>query len=715
MKSYSSICREDVTQACGRLDRYLGFIARYRRECNLEQRQQCRENAVRWRAARLRHERQEQQLVKREEEVARQAALEAQRLQGESAQKDVQRWKKAFERLKHRQPEARLEEGGEVLEEDVMGPLPADAGSSRPGSVPHSPATDPRQLQSRSKRQSLDSHLECLRKLRRLRDRMTRSERTAEVRRKRFEQLPPDEIELYKGLFSRFSTDPYTCSLDVFGTHHCCVEVGLGGVGLDEQLAVFTLCIEAIEALMLAREATDAQDEEEPLTLPMSPRLPSSPSSKGGVNLLTFATSIVPDVRRMLSSLRRARVEEEFRNRDPESTGLVSVAACIELICSVVGSSIDQAILEKHARGILRGGAMTDEQPLDEDAHRRSSLLEASIFKAKTCNRAPRGEDCPLSLLQARELFACTCQAVLRGQRQQEWRIREAEGLDDETFRAVRPDLRALHELFGQHAGPAERATAASCRRLLREFGLQPRVVRGQPSEEGLTFAEFLDLVLDARSEAEAECRSDLAEAFESFAAALRSVSETPAAAAWAPRPATIPTRDVCNFLSCVGLGPETHEELQALAHAVEDQLRQGMSDAVGSMNFGGVRRVLQRAHEQTARLARRRMIQRAAADGFEESTLAELEQALHRVGTSRCGELNSDDFWRVASMLTVEIPREILEAACEQLGLSGSDTLELDEFWLLMRCAYSQARALMVNTQKAPTIPEECTRHVTS
>ncbi|CAK0849003.1 unnamed protein product [Prorocentrum cordatum] len=493
---------------------------------------------------------------------------------------------------------------------------------------------------------SLDSHIESLSRMKKIEERVSKLQRIHDARKRHFFQLPEEERELYQTVFMYTNgyTDPHDCTLDAASVRVCAVEVGLGGIGSEEQVAVLNACEQAARSpqqITCAASQGVEQDSSTPLA-----------DIKTGVTLYTFACVLVPALRRALHALRAERLEDLFDDRDVDHSGSLAMDACCDLVRVFAGSRADAATVREHA------AVMFAESPPEEHGLRRVSMevlrgaknnrpggTFSSVAKAAAGRKSQLPE--PPRVLNSEQLGRLVdevCEATRRRCHQQERHLQAQAHLDGATFAATRPDLPLLQRIYQRHAGrdaDQEEASAGltvdGCLQVLLEFGLRGSGMRldavmhlveqhvGRQGEGLIHFKGLLDLVEQVRRRCEHTDFEPLEDRFVRFAAVESRTASAEAAlaapidrresgsrsTASGPAPRHIPLVSVAKFVDQTRCLPRRRELPDAVAQVVEEHLTYSTSTLTGgdadvphgTIHFPAMVRLLQRVSEYVGRL----------------------------------------------------------------------------------------------------------------
>jgi len=614
---YANICKDEVLGASDRLDEALRCWTERRRECNTAERRHDRQQAVEWRRVA-----KKRALRTAEREKQKSLEEEARRQEAETRAHDS-RWKRAFERLKGRS--ASIEDcskrAGVGLLAELEQVVPEETNIEL-----EAPKPRPKRAQCAA---AINTHLELLRKLQKLRVRAVRAVRSHDARRQRFEMLPADERRLYEDAFARCG-DPQTCALDALGLRECIYEVGMFGDDTTEHLAVFETCVEALRSAQRARLSMVKQEG-------------TQANWSQGVDLPTFAMVVVPAVKKRLEAMRGPRLEEEFALADTAGHGFVSIEQCALIVHNVLEIDVDStsassAVSELLGRERLASGTL-DYQEVQRVATHLSVLNQRAI-----------------------------CQKERQTQAQHQ--------IDNATFFASRPDITLLSQLFKHHVGqpkdgvlPGTTLPEAKCAKLLQDFGIEGASDSPHMDGTSVDFLRLLALVELLRVEAEDRSFEHLRRPFLEFTEDLMRIA----------------VEAVLPFLETVSLTPKIGAEQEAFIHALRNVYVSSMSED-NTFGFDEIKRTLQRSKEFLARLKRETEFKTLRENGFHDSELDHLHYAFQQLDVDNSGTLEIDEAWHAVSLLSSDVNRSAFNAVYKTVDEDGNGGLDFLEFVVLLR-----------------------------
>lgn len=752
---YAPICKDDVKRAVELLHQEWKTAAQHRRECFAEERQKGRQKAVRWRSERERRKRQQEEDARKaeEEEVKRQQ--EADVGTGEN------RWKRAFTRLTTTKVEFEfpLEEAlaadcGGTSFLDRSSPRAADTRPSTVATIRDPPEEDPgavtpkisiqdkvvRNLRRRRKvGADLDTHLEVMRKVQKLKNRSIRNAQSHEARKFRYRCLGADERRQFEAAYRRYGPSPDQVCLDPAGLCACLYELGIRGFSTNEQRIVRKLINEFYSSAERAA-AQDAAAASTPTALPQPSDQPQQEEQDAeaatpanavsttkpvnvGVNLFTFATQLVPCVQKELDMLRHPLVEEGFIRSDTAGYGRITVADCQEIAQQIAQGPLQDTYIAICANQVLQqdtdGGsrnpheyvaprepatpASSTGRPVLRRSEHRMSRGVLSIDKLRTIQEH-HSEHAQIfceevSFLQAQILVGLLCARTQRLRCLQERAVQEEMRLKNDAFFRCRADLLLLKSPFKRYARGAYIWESSGMAKLFLDFGL--RSPSAMPSYEkfsnGISFADILELIEETRAEREAENYHQLQSAFESFAADAGAEGEDK------QRQGRLDVQSTEGFLRAATMerGAPTQQELQALRTALQDVLA-ASPRADASLGFGEICRILQRMAESCAREAHTAEVKGALENGFQEAELEELHSIFLAIDADKSGTIDCDEAWDSISNLGFKITRAYFNCEFAQLGGGSGRRGELDfiHFLRLLRLIRDREGIFAANRQ---------------
>jgi len=684
---HAPICKDDVHNAVDRLDEALRAAAEHRRECNTEAGKRGRRKAAHWQRVQERRKQDHEERIR--------MAVEAERCRREEAEQQAKmaadvRWKRAFERLKGRK------DAQDIIESSRT-PSPRGELSVRQTVVEKEKHDKEvaKSLSWRAKAVPLDSHIEFLRKIQRLRNRCARAAQTYEARKMRFERLPEEERALYEETFARHGPNPHSRILDVVATRECLYELGLRGVDISEQLAVLLIVVEAHNQSQKLQAGLASVEEVPASTAKAADELKAN-NPVEGINLYTFATNVVPAVRKELELIRQAQMEVEFNARDVIGEGLISLANCVEIArnhsrapcewdATTTLKIVDSALSEQERSTFqfLKHHEAKDAAKVPEFlSHLKANRLaaqERSVAKIKEMDEA-RTKKPEVSLEMATRFVQVFISRAQRDQCLQERQIQDEHLIERDTFKMMRADLIFLVKLYktqtGQ-AGPEEESKPTTrflnetkLVRLFKDFGLRGVNDHVQHvGQTGIDFVDILTLLEQIRIDLESDAFDSMRTAFEEFVGSK----------------GRLLVKDIKAFLGTVSLTPETRQEEDALMRASEDVFAYG-SDEEGLLCFNQLKRILQRSRETVNAWKHQQEVKAALENGFKESELEELHFTFESLDADHSGTIDADEAWHSVCLLGFKISRVVFDAVFAQVDEDDSGGLEFIEFLKLLR-----------------------------
>merc|ERR1719247_717631 len=340
---HAVILKDDVQIAADIIDEAEGLAAEHRVKCHTEAKENGRRKAVVWRKRQIRRTRARQEMARQQEEMLqRQREEEAEE---QAKHENEVRWRKAFHRIKFKESKRNavvvtvsdeeaqqpLCAGLQLLADAANKPSLAHAAGAfaaagkrwSSGAVSQGAFSDISEEQKpitasfswRLKQEPLDHHIQYLRKLQRLRTRSTRLAQQYELRKMRYERLHEEERRMCEAAFSKFGADPQSRVLDVHGVRDCLYEVGARGFTVEEQMAVRKVCREAHRSAAKMVKTVKLDKVGERSVDPFSEIGDDVKMAimNDGINLYTFATTVLPHAKKQLEHIHRVRVEELYK------------------------------------------------------------------------------------------------------------------------------------------------------------------------------------------------------------------------------------------------------------------------------------------------------------------------------------------------------------------------------------------------------------------
>mmetsp|Transcript_3491 Transcript_3491/g.5653 ORF Transcript_3491/g.5653 Transcript_3491/m.5653 type:complete len:1048 (-) Transcript_3491:33-3176(-) len=693
---YSAMLKDDVQHASARLEQSKWITAERRRHCDFEMRKQDRARAANWRRAEQMRRKRNEKLVKEAENFMQEQKARASQLDDSPRNS---RWQRALERIKKRdtgvneddsmsiqqfmESETIVEEAGVRVSLEAAKPpssegrrpstgksggsggRPASSGrpiSSGQASSSGRPMSSGKAVLEGSKLElagtaqsvggsrrgtvksgralALNTHLELLRKVRKLKVRAQRATQSFEARKERYDKLSQEQKDMCETAFLTVGPNPQQRTLGIAALRTVLYEVGLRGNTMEEENALLNCCSEAVAIArrqqQMASEAADGG---------------MSDASKFGVDLYHFATQVVAKAEKQLSHLRQEQLETLFWEKDEVGDGYIRVNHAIELARTILGPEVSGEDLP-HCLAL----AIQETSTQEED---HTEAIEEDINK---------GTIVDLTLFQAERMLSHLSASVQRKKCIRERQIQEANQIDRENFQKYRPDILLLHQLYRRHAGDG-RANGLlqedACAKLFREFGVSSSG-RRRVGRHGIDFADLLELVEQMRTEAQSWSYNDLRTIFaERFQGKGRA--------------------HVTEVVKFINEHMSDIASAEAVNMAVRDVLLSSGSED-GFLSFAEVKRCMQRAREHAARMKRQLEVRTAIENGFKESELDELHAAFDHLDQDESGALDMDEAWEACCMLNLEMSKPAFQAGYNRVDEDGSGALDFQEFLFLLR-----------------------------
>lgn len=720
-KLYCAILKDDVRAACQRAEEVEWLAAEHRVKCHAEACEQGRKTAVLWKKKQLRRHRRLEDIARAEEE-----RLEREREEEAAAQAKVEadiRWKKAFERINHKEAKrvplfgmSHAEAGLEALQAlaHPTSPKHEHEGSDDEEHSEHLEHSEHREhseehvdvvqnsntysntsldheierdtskessktiqsmLSWKLKKEPLDNRILHLRRIQKLRNRSTRFAQQYEVRKTRFYRLPEEERNLCEAAYLQFGADPYNRTLDVPSVRDCLYEVGARGVTLEEQLAVLKVCSEAHSTAAKTARAVNAEGVNGPLGA--AGQEVRMACMRGGIDLYTFAATILPQSRKSLDLIRRRQVEILFKKRDLHGTGQISIKRCAEILRNLVRN---ENITAKKLEALIQSGevihidlpvieTMESDSPKEKKATYKSEECEKEQKQASeygSCHSGGQYVNKLLNLDHAQRLALHYYLKVEAGACAQERQIQQEFDIYRDIFKMTRVDLVVLHRTYKKIVGQKQRPlTVAECDRVFQECGMVGINTEQHVGVRGIDFVDLLNLVEQVRVDVESDAFDDLRNAFEDYPEVH-------------PNTKMLAVTDVQDFLASEGLVPSADEEQEqaAITRALEDVLAMSMHED-DMLEFEQVKRVMQRMREMGRRQHHDDEVRAALAHGFLEDELGELRDTFNVLDADGSGTIEPDEAWSAVKSLGFQISKAMFSTAYRQVDNGGHGHLD--------------------------------------
>jgi len=693
---YSNICKDDCTYASFAVGEAERVLAEQRHHRDTEERKRCRRQASEWRDAKMRRE-------VRKEEMAQKLAedKERKRLLHEVQAKEAadMRWKRVFERLRtrhHDEDSLKDTEGNAVssAEEDpqkprrdritlaqvvmqVCGVGKKTNFEKKPDALPiqETCSTDrtqtamsvARNLSWKSKSVPLDTHIELLRKIKKLRTKASRAAQTYEAVRLRFERLPDEERSACESAYLHFGVNPHRRCLDVPSLQECLYELGIRGNDVSEQLAVLDICVSAYENAVALAKIFDIRECRIAEAGERFRAEPGDTINGLGVNLYTFGAIVVPTVRDKLEAIRRPKLEGDFGMHDLDGGGFIGFKTCAEILAAILPFEVDVEYLTKQFQ---EERLLLEDKPPPPEAPCLLQDIRNKVEKEK--EKAGMSKAQTVTFAQFAKMTEAICARLQRKRCLREREILIEESIDKGTFKQMRADILLLHQLYSQYitcSATGKRLTDSSCAQLFADFGLHGVIDKRKYGEGAIDFCDLLTLIEQIRCDLECDAFDHLRETFDEYAGISGS----------------IPGRSFIEFLRLADLAPQTRAEQDACNFGLQDGLIVSATFD-GTFDFMEVRRTLQRTREHLSRMKRADEVKTALENGFKVLELDELHSAFETLDDDGSGTLDVDEAWEAVCLLKVKISRIVFDAVYTRMDEDGSGSLDFLEFLKLLR-----------------------------
>lgn len=231
------------------------------------------------------------------------------------------------------------------------------------------------------------------------------------------------------------------------------------------------------------------------------------------------------------------------------------------------------------------------------------------------------------------------------------------------------------------------------------EFGIRHSGAHRYVGHQGLSFCELLTLVNNIRSDLIEKNFQTLGDAFQQFVQDMKASDEQ------TERGDTndydLPAGEVGQFLQIAGLAPSTHQEQDAFNAALQDHVEYHngeISGMPGDLGINGLKRLLQRLREQTARWDREAEIRTAAENSFDMAELQQLQDAYNGLDKDGSGSLDNQEVWHAANILNFGLTKAVFDVIIGQFDQDGLDGLSFREFIVFVRQAMDRVGAFAGN-----------------
>jgi len=658
------ICRDTIQAANAEVDRLEARFAIRRRERNAQEREHSRQMAQHWRKTVLQKEKLELDRLKEQKLKEEEAALLCQQAVNKSLRKG--HWTDVRNRLYGEGPRRRKytycplapalaspaeSEGAEGLRPSNSCPHHEGDGGVALDPEPHlvekedNDTSSSAVFQKRKSRVarlsvrmprgklSADKRIDTLRKMQKQRERNERyieSKQQHDTWKQQFAELPEEERTMYTEVF-QFNDS--------------------SGAGLTASQIWDTL----VETGLCTIDGEDSEPVREICELAAVSKQPSL-SRKGavGCDLFRFAMDVVPAVRAVLMSQRRASLVQQVSMVKRGWSGKLNYEPVLDAVMELWPIEVEtdayndlQVELTNQVR--LSCSSFVEEE-MDTEAfiHKVERLCESKQYHNH---------------------------ATLR-------RIQTSHDFDNELFEEFRLEVVPLDRVFRlwdtEEAGCI---TGSDCLQLVKELQVidwtapmckQKQAAEIVKSHAFVDFKHFFFIMKEIHAVMETHIGEALKRAFQPFAR----LDETEAGQ-------FVSTADLPQLFEDVEILPRTSKEQDAVERFIQDMDQKGQT----RLNIQEVKRACQRAwgHIRLQHLIED--FEMAAAYGFAESDVKESKSAFTELDTDHSGKLDPTETKRAMSLLGVGFKREDhFLMAYQMLDQDGNGGLDFREFISLMK-----------------------------
>mmetsp|Transcript_115679 Transcript_115679/g.247229 ORF Transcript_115679/g.247229 Transcript_115679/m.247229 type:complete len:939 (+) Transcript_115679:158-2974(+) len=491
-------------------------------------------------------------------------------------------------------------------------------------------------------------------RLRRL-ERKRQKEQEHAKRLRLFNSLPQEDTTAMQMLFEQFDKDS-SGFLEHMEAVACLRELGLRGTNTLEKREINRICKEATKPPKLQQGGPGPTKEEEAGT---SKRVVEMDDDSIAIDLLTFALTVVPQVRIRLGELQSDELLRQFYYFDKDGSGKLPIDMCMELIRRM---GIDRRLMWR------------------EFEERGNSAIGFEEFKK--------------IVIKGREQEERTV-------REHERHIKETSQVSDHVFDEFRQDIITLYDMFQRYdADGSGELNYMEIMMAVKEFGLEARnslerqvmhdLLGGNGHaddilEKEYDFEEFLAFVTRVRKHKQSSMRAIQMERFQKYD---RDNSGTLAGA------------EISNLLCDVGCVPRTRKEQEEIAliiHLVD-------SDGNGFIDFQEFQVLRERIDEHLKSMRYDEEVEYALCNGFTESQLRELRWAFDSLDEDGSGKLGKSEVANALSIMGKQVPIDAFETAFYSLDVDGNGELDFLEFLDFLRLMRDGEGIFAEDSQKLAT-----------
>jgi len=358
------------------------------------------------------------------------------------------------------------------------------------------------------------------------------------------------------------------------------------------------------------------------------------------VDFLTFALTIVPQVRRVLTEMNEQDLLRKFNVFVTDGSGKLPVDKCWAIARTV---GVDRWLLWK--------------------------LIEE------------RGEIEHVDFEEWQSLVSKAREQSDRTVRQQEREIKESTCISDALFEKFRHDIVHLFDLFTRHKNcDSDTITESALVYVLADFGLRPcttsersdvrdifDVVDVEEPFGALKFEELLNFTGLVRAVRQEKKQAEQLHCFERYDKDGND---------------RLSMDEVSNLLCDIGCVPRSRAEQDQLGLI----MRSCDAEGKGFLVFEEFQVLSQRIDEKMQSMAYDDEMERAAALGFDENEIRDMRLAFDVIDGDGSGTLDSDELISAVALITKGVTRELFESTFATLDSDGNGGLDFFEFLQFMQ-----------------------------
>mmetsp|Transcript_130084 Transcript_130084/g.277889 ORF Transcript_130084/g.277889 Transcript_130084/m.277889 type:complete len:1026 (+) Transcript_130084:91-3168(+) len=478
------------------------------------------------------------------------------------------------------------------------------------------------------------------------RKQMARHAKELEAQRKKFNELPREDVDAINRGFMLFDEDS-SGTLDQDEVFACLRELGLRGSNTAEKREILKICIEATEALRdmqivipgvdpVKKSRTELTEESE-----VPPEEEEEPEAKVSIDLLTLALVVVPQVRATFQEFRSNELLRQFNAYDRNGTGVLRSEHCLEIARAL---GVDKRDMKK----------IIQEVTTAQDTGITFELFQLMIARC----------------WEQVERTICAS----------EHRIKGHTGISDRMFQHFRDDIVNLFDVF-QHfdKDKSGKLCQEEIMSAMGEFGLLPKnplerkeveailKAADKNGDNAFDFEEFLhltSLVRNYQVDLKREEHSACFDRYDRDKSGSLTVEEL---------------SSLLYDLGCIPRDRKEQEELGAIIQQVD-------SDGNGIIQFDEFEILCQRIDERLKSMRYEEEIEYALSIGFSETQLLDLRYVFDSLDADCSCKLDANEVRVGLSMMKKHVSQEAFENAFRALDVDGSGELDFLEFLDFMR-----------------------------